>query len=235
MWSYYGAKGNIVDHYPPPRFNKIIEPFAGTARYSLKYWDREIVLIDKYEVIIKIWKWLQMCSKQDILKLPILKEGELLTDYNFDCQEERLLMGFIIAKGGQSPRNKASKRATTDRPNTINFHLNKIANNLHKIKHWQIRMGKFSGQKNEKATWFIDPPYQFGGDVYNESNKNFDYFELAEWCRSRAGQIIVCENTKADWLLFKPMIQQKGSVHKTTEAIWSNYKTNFDNIQQSLQ
>ena len=31
------------------------------------------------------------------------------------------------------------------------------------------------------------------------------------------------------------MIKMQGSQHKTTEAIWSNYKTNYDAVQQSLQ
>ena len=66
MWSYYGAKTNVIDHYPPPKCDKIIEPFAGTARYALKYFDREVLLVDKYDVIVKIWKWLQLCSPSDI-------------------------------------------------------------------------------------------------------------------------------------------------------------------------
>ncbi len=47
--------------YPPPKFDKIIEPFAGSARYSLKYWQKDVTLIDKYEVIVRTWKWLQQC------------------------------------------------------------------------------------------------------------------------------------------------------------------------------
>ena len=44
---YYGSKSKIVNKYPEPEYGKkIIEPFAGTAQYSLKYWDRDIVLIE---------------------------------------------------------------------------------------------------------------------------------------------------------------------------------------------
>jgi len=39
---------------------------------------------------------------------------------------------------------------------------------------------------------------------------------------SRNGQVIVCENTKADWMDFKPLKKMKGSLHTTTEAIWTN-------------
>ena len=50
MFSYYGSKSKLVDYYPPPKFDKIIEPFAGSARYSLKYWQNDILLIDKYKL-----------------------------------------------------------------------------------------------------------------------------------------------------------------------------------------
>lgn len=51
MWSYYGAKTNLVGYYPKPKYDRIIEPFAGSARYALKYFDRDILLIDKYPVM----------------------------------------------------------------------------------------------------------------------------------------------------------------------------------------
>ena len=233
MWSYYGAKTNIIDYYPPPKFDKIIEPFCGTARYALKYFDHDILLVDKYDVIIKIWKWLQKCEISDIEKLPhFLSPEDNLNNYNFDCEEAKLLMGFIIAKGVERPRLKPTERATISRPNNINFTLNKIKKNLHKIKHWKILHGSYLKLKNEKATWFIDPPYQFGGFAYVENK--IDFNQLATWCKERLGQIIVCENIKANWLPFLPMINNKGTHKITTEVIWSNYPTSYDHIQQKL-
>ena len=32
MFSYYGSKSKIVHLYPTPKFDKIIEPFAGIWR-----------------------------------------------------------------------------------------------------------------------------------------------------------------------------------------------------------
>ena len=113
--------------------------------------------------------------------------------------------------------------------------LIRISSNLYRIKHWEIRLGCYEDLQNEDATWFIDPPYQFGGHEYKHSNKKIDFAKLAEWCKGRNGQVIVCENTKADWLPFKPMIEMQGTMFKTTEAIWSNQKTNYDAIQQTLQ
>ena len=72
MFSYYGSKSKIVDYYPPPKHKKIIEPFAGSARYSLKYWQNDITIVDKYDVIVKIWKYLQQCEKNDIIDKSII-------------------------------------------------------------------------------------------------------------------------------------------------------------------
>ena len=234
MWSYYGSKSKVINLYPPPKYGKVIEPFAGSARYALKYFDRDVLLVDKYDVIVKIWKWLQVCSKDDVLKLPRLKEAERLSDYKFDCEEQRLLMGFLISKGAEAPRDKATMRATTLRPNNINFQLKFIASNLFKIKHWEIRLGSYDEIENQEATWFIDPPYQVGGYSYVMNNAGWDYSELAKWCQSRKGHVIVCENTNADWLPFLPMREMKGSQKKTVEAIWSNFPTAYNFQQQSL-
>jgi site-specific DNA-adenine methylase len=76
MFSYYGSKGKIVDCYPPPKHKKVIEPFAGSARYSLKYFDKDVTIYDKYPVIIDVWKYLQEASESDILGLPRLERGE---------------------------------------------------------------------------------------------------------------------------------------------------------------
>lgn len=226
-WSYYGSKSKIVDYYPPPKYKQIIEPFCGSARYSLKYWDRDILLVDKYEVIVKVWSYLINASEKDILSLPDLKTGENVDDFNLS-QEEKWLIGFCINGGSAQPKKTAKDY------NTWNEAKIRIAGDLHKIRHWKVKLWDYEEIKNIEATYFIDPPYQFGGEWYVKSNKNIDFLKLADWCRTREGQVIVCENTKANWLPFKPMVDMQGAMFKTTEAIWSNHKTNYDAVQQSL-
>lgn len=48
MWSYYGRKKQIINKYPEPICDTVVEPFAGTASYSYKYWDKNIILYEKY-------------------------------------------------------------------------------------------------------------------------------------------------------------------------------------------
>jgi len=233
MWSYYGAKTNVIHHYPPPKHGKIIEPFAGTARYALKYFDREVLLVDKYEVIIKIWKWLQLCSVNDVLSLPRFIHGENINEFKYDCEEQRLLMGFLIGFGHRAPTDKATVRAK-ERPNRLNYSINQVASNIWKIKHWQFSWSSYEDIPDQEATWFVDPPYQYGGHCYRESNKNLNFESLSKWCSSRSGQVIVCENTKADWMDFKPLVSQQCSTGRNYEAIWLNEPSVFDQKQFEL-
>jgi 16S rRNA G966 N2-methylase RsmD len=222
MISYYGSKSKIVNKYPKPTKDLIIEPFAGSAKYALRYWEKDVILIEKYDVVYKIWKWLQQCSSNDILKLPILKQGDNLKDFTFDCEEAKMFMGYLTAQGVAKPQDKAVFRATTHRPNWIKYSLERMSKDIEKIRHWDIRNCDYTEVYNFDATWFIDPPYQYGGEHYPMSNKDIDFEWLAEWCKNRNGEVIVCENTKADWMEFKPIANLKGSKHKTVEAVYLN-------------
>lgn len=103
---------------------------------------------------------------------------------------------------------------------TVSSRLKKIAKKLPEIKHWQVRHGSYDALEDIEATWFIDPPYQHGGHYYRHSD--IDYPALAEWVQSRRGQVIVCENNKADWLPFTPLKSQQGQRYKTVESVWTN-------------
>lgn len=232
MFSYYGSKSKIVDYYPPPKYGKIIEPFAGSARYALKYWQNEVLIVDKNEYIIKLWKWLQKCSPDDIKKLPVLKKGDDIRNIEGLCEEERILLGY----GAQAGVAKHGNTVTEAGTRVMKTMFKNVARDIPKIKHWEIKLGCYKDIENEEATWFIDPPYQFGGHSYKHSNKLLNFADLAGWCESRLGQTIVCENMKADWMKFKPLRKIQGLAQTgTTEAIWSNHKTNYDNEQILLQ
>ena len=228
MFNYYGSKSKIVDYYPPPKHNKIIEPFAGSARYSLKYFENDILIVDKFKTITDIWNFLKSASENDILSLPRFKQGDNLNDFGLSEIEITFLQ--YITQHGTVGGYKVSEWGARDLQRTIK----NIAKSLYKIRHWQIKNCDYTELKNETATWFIDPPYQFGGHKYKCSNKFIDFNSLSEWCKTRNGQSIVCENTKADWLPFKPMVDLSGIMFKTTEAIWSNHPTNYDFVQTSL-
>jgi site-specific DNA-adenine methylase len=215
MISYYGSKSKLVDLYPEPIHDKIIEPFAGSARYSLKYWDKDVLLIDKYEPIIKMWHWLQQATEKDLGNLPVPKRGESLLDFNLS-EGEHLFLSFIVSEGVASPRNIVTKRASS----RVNHKIQTTKDILNKIKHWDIRLGDYEDIENQEATWFIDPPYFNGGEHYPKGSKYIDYKELANWCKSRQGQVIVCENDNANWLPFTNLKEHWGGIKRSVEVMY---------------
>ena len=236
MWSYYGSKSKVIHLYPKPNYPKIIEPFAGTARYALRWWDRDVLLLDKYEVIVKIWKWLQLCSPNDILKMPTPDLGEKIERESFDCEEAFLLMSFLVQAGVSSPRFTVTSFGHTGSGGIENKKLH-ISKSLFKIKHWKIQQGDYRELENTEATWFIDPPYQFGGEDYKFGNSEINFCELAQWCKTRKGEAIVCENVKADWLPFLPMsnrVDNNIRGKKVIEAIWTSFPVHYETQQQKL-
>ena len=220
MWSYYGRKTKVVKYYPVPRYDTIIEPFAGTAVYSLHQdnWKKNVILIEKYDIIVNIWKYLQAASSEDILSLPDILPGQSIDDFSQMSNEEKWLVGFMINEGSANPKRKRSMSGNF--ASGYERNREKIATNLFKIKHWDIRLGDYSDISNAEATWFIDPPYQHGGQYYRHNKINYE--SLSWWCKERYGQVIVCENDKAGWMNFNPLKSMQGSLHRTVECMWTN-------------
>lgn len=79
---------------------------------------------------------------------------------------------------------------------------------------WSIVMGDYRDLPNKEVTWFVDPPYNNDAGLryrYGPSSIG-DYDELARWCRSRKGQVIVCENVGASWLPFRVLTDRRMGV-----------------------
>lgn len=228
MFSYYGSKSKIVEHYPTPKMDKIIEPFCGSARYACEYPEKQVLLIDKYDVVIDIWNYLIKATERDIMNLPLIDKGQDLRNFETLSKTERNFISFCIGRGSAAPRN------TPGSFNNWQQDRKRISQMVGRIKHWEARLGEYEELQNEDATWFIDPPYQFGGEHYRHNSKKIDFIKLGEWCKTRDGQVIVCENSKADWMDFKRMIKLNGQMYETTEVIWTNQHSIFDNIQTSL-
>ena len=225
MFSYYGSKNKIAKLYPLPKYDLIIEPFAGAAWYSVLHRNRKVLLNEKNEVIHRIWNWLLTEASSELLNDNTdFYAGQDISQIDLQ-KAHRELIGFCINRGSIAPRNIVQKwscqvKANPNWASTTAYQLKRIAKLLPEIQHWQTQFGDYKSLPDNEATWFIDPPYQFGGGHY--AVNDVDYLELADWCKTRKGQVIVCENTKADWLPFKALTQITGQRVKTTEAVWSN-------------
>lgn len=222
MFNYYGSKSKIVHLYPKPKYDLIIEPFAGSARFALRYFDREIILIDKNPLIVAVWHYLQNASEKDILSLPETKNGADLRKFDLTPAERHLI--YLCSTGGG-----AGSTGSVVRPN-INGGFNRwdsmryrIAGQLFKIRHWKIISGDFSESPSRRATWFIDPPYFKGGHKYKFGSRQINFEALKTWIETRTGQIIVCENSSANWMPFTTLKKIQGIRNtNTTEVFWTN-------------
>lgn len=218
MFYYYGRKQKIFNKYPKPNFNTIIEPFAGSAAYSMNYYDRNVILIEKDEKIATLWKYLIEVQPEEILSLPLLNKGQSLNDDNFNhlTTNQKSLIGFFLNPGSAQPKKSPGKFcAWTDE------NRKRLSIDVTKVKHWKIINDDYRNIENQEATWYIDPPYQGnGGQYYKHGNKNFNYDELRDWVMNRQGEIIVCENSEATWMDFKPLVEIQGQKHKTKEVIF---------------
>jgi hypothetical protein len=230
FFSYYGSKWTVARHYPPPACRTVVEPFAGSAGYSLRHPSRDVVLVEKDPAVAAIWRWLISADISDIAALPVLVKGENLDDFPMP-EPARLLMGFWVNQGASAPRSVMTARGMhmggTGGRNTCDLYRERCITQIHAIRHWQVIEGGYDTAPGIEATWFIDPPYQRNGCHYRHGSAGIDYRELAAWTLGRRGQVIACENEGADWLPFQPFARTWGSVNYggqkrrvTREAAW---------------
>jgi hypothetical protein len=148
------------------------------------------------------------------------------------CPEAKALIGFWLNKGTVQPSKSPSKwmRDYQARQPGCTYWssavVERIASQVDHIRHWTIEQASFMDIPDHgPATWFIDPPYEVAGRAYKFHEVN--YPALKEWCRSRIGQTIVCENEGAAWLPFRPFrtikgLEGKRGGKKSVEVIWTN-------------
>jgi site-specific DNA-adenine methylase len=227
MFYYYGRKQKIFGKYPKPKCDLIIEPFAGSAAYAMNYHERDVILIEKDIRIANLWSYLIGVESEEILSLPLLNHGQSLNDDEFSnlTDVQKSLIGFFLNPGSAQPKKSPGKFCGWNEKNRL-----RLSEDVNKVSHWTIINSDYSNIENHNATWYVDPPYQGnGGQYYKHGNKEFDYDSLREWVLERNGQTIVCENSEATWMDFKPLVEIQGQKHKTTEVIYYQERDMVDN------
>lgn len=221
MFSYLGSKSKIVGLYPEPIYNTIVEPFAGSARYSLKYWEKDVELYDTSEYVVEVWKYLIQASWRDILNLPNVPSKVHLDNYKQLSNAERYLIGFSLCRGKSKPRKVGHGQNSWERDKV------RIAKDLYKIKHWKIEQKSFADIPNKLATWYIDPPYintqERKGNTDKYPCSSLNYEELAMWIKSRQGQVIACEGEGADYLPFEFLKKTTANTNNKSAKQFNEY------------
>lgn len=230
FWRYYGGKFRAAPRYPKPTESTIIEPFAGAAGYSLRYYQRNVILVETYSTIAEMWRYLIAVSPDEIRRVPFVDHVDDLPSWV--PAGARYLVGFSMNSASVAPCRQLSSGKIKLRQMGRNFEgwgegmRERVATQVDMIRHWKIIEGDYTQAPPVSATWFVDPPYS-GAAGRHYKHASVDYPHLGRWCRERAGQVIVCENDGADWLPFEPFgvfkagVTRKGIGDKgSREAMW---------------
>lgn len=221
LFKQFGSKWSSAKLYPVPRFQTLVEPFAGGAGYALNHSERDVVLFDTDPNIADLWRWLiGEATQASILDIPInLPEGT-------DLREIGLSRGqALLCKHWQRTNNVGECWTVSvwgNKPGqwTANARA-RVAEEVSGVKHW-----RFGAPTVEPATWFIDPPYQAN---YAYRQPVLDFPRLGLECQKLPGQVIVCEGGESpNWLPFVPLAERVTSRRKASnnhhckEWIWMN-------------
>jgi hypothetical protein len=247
MFKYFGSKYRSSVHYPAPKYDLIIEPFAGGAGYSLRHREHTVLLADLDEELIDLWQWLISAAPEEIAAIPTegLVTGQDIRTLGLSPGQAQLMRRWQrtghcsawtvsnITTGESDWCTKHGKGQAGG--NTGMWHFNTrdyLIGAVEEIRHWGAECCSYLDLPTDvEATWFIDPPYQHVNcGTYKHDYKAIDYQQLAAWCRSLPGQVIVCEQLGADWLPFRNCCEVSGirgnmcgvAGAKSQEMIWTN-------------
>ena len=236
FFRYFGSKWMGAEHYGQPRRGLVIEPFAGSAAYSV-WWDApHVSLYDKSSHVCLAWDWLINCSADDVRRLPdAFKSNEewlALPDgprqvVGWNVGYAFMTMPRTLKKSYLHYTNTGERTGTLASSPTQLFWSAAVKSRILRqkplIRDWTVDQLCYSKIPDIEAHWHVDPPYQGkSGRVYEHSD--IDYRHLAQWCREREGSVDVCENEGADWLPFKPLysITTANRARKSAEVVWRN-------------
>jgi len=233
MFQYFGGKGKLANYYPKPKHNIIIEPFAGSAKYSLLYYQKNIMLNDLDLNIFKAWDYLiNICSIEKLEKFYQPEIGTVIEKLNEFSENEKILLRYCSGIGVSQYRLRSKVSSWSYRDNYVGSFKKLASFYCDKIKHWKITNLDYRKLENIQGTWFIDPPYMDCGNNYKHNYIN--YKKLSDFCLSRNGQVIICGNENDDYLPFVPLTDRRINMHnnKKIECIWTNDKEYMEMLKE---
>ena len=232
LFKWFGSKWLSSRLLPVPEHETLFEPFAGSAGYSLRHYERTVTLCERDPHLFALWTWLiQEATERAIREIPLdLKEGSDIREVGLSKGQELLLKTWqrtnnvgdcwTISPWGNKPGQWTANTRS------------RVASEFHAIKHWKVERDAFQVLgRTEVATWLIDPPYRFN---YQYRGSPLDYVTLAKSVLDLHGQVIVCEaacqktGALPTWLPFTffgsriTSRRKSNNNHHSNELIWTN-------------
>jgi site-specific DNA-adenine methylase len=220
LFPFYGSKWRDAKRYPTPG-GRVIEPFAGSAGYSLWHAPARVELYDADPIVVGVWSYLIAATPRELLALPDLEPGQSTDDLALP-QEARWLIGFWLNRGSAQPKKtQTAYSRRTERAQLVwgERARQRLAAEVEGVRHWIIEQRSWQDVPLcADATYFVDPPYVVKGRHYRINH--VDHAALGAWARTLPGQAIVCENAGADWLPFTPLASIKSTRGRSDEAVY---------------
>jgi len=232
LFKWFGSKWLSSRLLPPPEYDYLFEPFAGSAGYSLRHHERKVTVCERDPHLFTLWSWLINDASEDAIReIPLgLKEGTDIRNIGLSTGQSTLLKTWqrtnnvgdcwTISPWGNKPGQWTENTRS------------RVASEFQAVKHWRVERDGYSTLANGSVgTWLIDPPYQYN---YQYRGKPLDYDELSRLVRGLNGQAIVCEaacqktGTLPTWLpfvFFGSRITSRrkvGDNHHSKELIWTS-------------
>lgn len=194
LFKWFGSKWLSAKRMPPPEHDTIIEPYAGSAGYSLRYAEKNVILCESDVNVNALWRWLiRDASEAAVREIPVgLPIGTDILSLDLAHGQKLLL------KHWQRTNNVGDCWTISpwgDKPGqwTENTRA-RVAEEISAVKHWEIYADAFAAfyhfHDDPSVTWFVDPPYQFN---YKYRGAAPDYAKLATRLQTLHGQVIACE------------------------------------------
>lgn len=192
LFKWFGSKWQASKYYPLPKHELIIEPFAGSAGYSLRHFGHRVALAESNTNIFTLWSWLINEATE-----PSIREIPTGVPVGTDIRTLGLGLGqSLLLKTWQRTNNVGNCWTVSPWGNspgqwTKNTRA-RVASEFHCIKHWELfpEGRSLISAASDTATWFIDPPYEFN---YRYGSSDMDYWEFGRDIQRLKGQVIACE------------------------------------------
>lgn len=200
MFFIFGRKGRAAKSYEAPAYPIVVEPFAGSMAYSLVHRPQIAIGVEKDRQTYDLWHRLCSMTAEEIQDFPCPEIGERTTD------------GWVLQAGVSNSSVSAHSRKVNDFIRVTFEKQRRMALKHHEYASRSVVYlhGDYRDAPDIEATWFIDPPYERVKTGYRHGSAEIDYDELAKWCTTRKGQVIMCEGFDGSWLPFEHHGSRRG-------------------------